>query len=188
MQKEITLQNQKIAYTIRKHPRARRIRMAVYPDGRVVVTLPVRASMSYADRFVREKSEWLISKIHFFKEHPRRPTARYSREDYLKYKETARALIYERIKYFNAIYQFRFGRVSVKDQKTCWGSCSKKANLNFNYKLVLLPPHLADYVIVHELCHLAKLNHSQEFWDLVARCVPDYTRTRAELRKTAMLM
>ena len=188
MQKEIALGNQKIIYTIRKSPRARRVRMAVYPDGRVVVTLPSRASESHADRFVREKSAWLLSKIKRFGELPLRSPRRHSRAEYLGYKEAARTLVHERIAYLNQIYRFRFNRVSIKNQKTCWGSCSKKANLNFNYRIVLLPVHLADYVIVHELCHLAELNHSRKFWDLVARSMPDHASARAELRKTGMLM
>ncbi len=188
MQKEIALENQKIIYTIRKSHRARRVRMAVYPDGRVVVTLPSRASESYADRFVREKSAWLMSKIKRFGELPLRSPQRHGRAEYLGYKEAARTLVHERIADLNQTYQFRFNRVSIKNQKTSWGSCSKKANLNFNYKIALLPPHLADYIIVHELCHLAELNHSPKFWDLVARCVPDHARARAELRKTGMLI
>lgn len=64
-----------------------------------------------------------------------------------------------------------------------WGSCSKKGNLNFNWRLIQLPPELADYVIVHELCHLKELNHSQRFWDLVGQAIPDYKERRQALRR-----
>ena len=95
------------------------------------------------------------------------------RRDYLKYKETARALVKSRLAYFNTFYGFNIKRIAIKNSKSRWGSASKKGNLNFNYKIVLLPMELADYVIVHELCHLGEFNHSVKFWQLVSRAVPN---------------
>ena len=89
----------------------------------------------------------------------RRRRKRGARVSYLKYKETARALAKSRIEYYNTLYGFIFNRISIKNHKSRWGSCSKKGNLNFNYKIALLPEALADYVIVHELCHLGEFNH-----------------------------
>ena len=66
------------------------------------------------------------------------------------------------------------GRVAIRDQKSRWGSCSRKGNLNFNWKLVMAPPQALDYVVVHELCHLHEFNHSPRFWSLVERQLPDY--------------
>ncbi len=66
------------------------------------------------------------------------------------------------------------GRVAIRDQKSRWGSCSQKGNVNFNWKLVMAPPPALDYVVVHELCHLYEFNHSPRFWALVARHMPDY--------------
>ncbi len=103
---------------------------------------------------------------------------------YVAHKERARVFINERLEYFNAHYQLQYKRVFIKNQKSCWGSCSANANLNFNYKLVFLPPHLADYVIIHELCHLAELNHSPAFWAHVAKACPDFAQHRNELRRT----
>jgi predicted metal-dependent hydrolase len=88
----------------------------------------------------------------------------------------------ERIGHFNQIYGFVVKRISVRDQRSRWGSCSKKGNLNFNYRIVLLPPKVADYIIVHELCHLGEFNHSKRFWGLVAKAVPDYKQLKKELR------
>jgi len=87
-----------------------------------------------------------------------------------------------RLEHFNQHYQLEWNRVAIRNQRRCWGSCSSLKNLNFNYKIILLPPHLADYIIVHEMCHLVHLHHRQEFWDLVAEQVPDYKRRVAELR------
>ena len=80
-----------------------------------------------------------------------------------------------------------YRRVSIKDQKTCWGSCSRKGNLNFNYKLLFLPEHLQDYVIVHELAHLVELSHSRRFWAVVAGVLPDWRVRRRELRGRRIL-
>jgi predicted metal-dependent hydrolase len=105
-----------------------------------------------------------------------------SRVRYLKHKEQARLLVHEQLIELNRHYGFTYGQVSIRDQKTRWGSCSSKKNLNFNYKIVFLPPHLVDYIIVHELCHLEEFNHGKQFWDLVARTIPHHESCRNELR------
>ena len=99
---------------------------------------------------------------------------------YVTHKEQARELVLSRLEYFNQYYGLAWKRVSIRNQRTCWGSCTSLGNLNFNYKLLFLPPELRDYIIVHELCHLAELNHGRKFWDLVREQVPDYhTHKRA---------
>jgi hypothetical protein len=100
---------------------------------------------------------------------------------YLANKEKARALVTERLRYFNQFYDFSWKRVSIKDTKRRWGSCSKKGNLNFCYKVALLPPEVADYIVVHELCHLGQFNHSRDFWGLVAKTIPEYKQLRLRL-------
>lgn len=107
---------------------------------------------------------------------------RRSRVEFLANKELARSLVYERIKYFNQQYQFPVKRISIRNQRSRWGSCSKKGNLNFNYKIMLLSPMVSDYIIVHELCHLGEFNHSKRFWELVAKTIPDHRQIRKELR------
>jgi len=97
-------------------------------------------------------------------------------------KEIARMMIHERLIHFNQYYNFTYHRVAIRDQRRCWGSCSSKGNLNFSYKLLFLPPRLRDYVILHELCHLRELNHSQRFWDTMAEVMPDYKERAVALR------
>ncbi|NBX49499.1 M48 family peptidase, partial [bacterium] len=88
----------------------------------------------------------------------------------------------QRVAELNQHYGFSYGKISVRNQQTRWGSCSKRGNLNFNYRILFLPPHLADYLIVHELCHLKEFNHSPRFWALVAQGCPNYHACKKELR------
>lgn len=111
---------------------------------------------------------------------------RAARVRYRDYKESARELVCRKLVEWNAHFGFTYGRVTIRDQRSRWGSCSKKGNLNFNYRLALLPEHLVDYVIVHELCHIAEFNHSPHFWALVARVIPDHHERKRELRKISL--
>ena len=104
-----------------------------------------------------------------------------------KRRRQARAFVLERIAHFNRTYRCAIRKVFIRNQKTRWGSCSKKGNLNFNYRIIALPPSIADYIIVHELCHLKEFNHSKRFWDLVARVIPEHKAIRRELRKTVIV-
>lgn len=110
---------------------------------------------------------------------PRRPA---ERRHYELHREAARQLVHDRLVHHNAHYQFTWGRVAIKAHRSRWGSCSSLGNLNFNYRILFLPAHLADYIIVHELCHLKELNHGPRFWALVAERCPNYQRCQAELR------
>lgn len=110
------------------------------------------------------------------------------RKEYLRHKEAARALVHARVAHFIAYGMLTPNRIAIRNQKTRWGSCSKQGNLNFHYKLVLLPLELADYVIVHELCHLHEFNHSARFWELVAALLPDYVQRKRELMRHALLL
>jgi predicted metal-dependent hydrolase len=105
-----------------------------------------------------------------------------ARAPYLQSKESARAFIAERIAYWQSVYPFVFGRFAVKNHSRIWGSCSSLGNLNFNWRLVKLPVELADYVVLHELCHTVEHNHSHRFWALVESMMPDWRTRRAALR------
>ncbi len=107
---------------------------------------------------------------------------RRNRKHYARHKEEARALVHARISYYNAHYQLPLKKVFIKNTKSRWGSCSSRGNLNFSYKLLFLPPAIADYIIVHELCHLAEFNHGHTFWARVAEACPNYKELRRALR------
>jgi len=102
---------------------------------------------------------------------------------YIKHKELARELVLLRLDHYGQHYNLAWKRVAIRNQRRCWGSCSSLKNLNFNYKILFLPPHLCDYIIVHELCHLEHMNHGPDFWLLVEQKMPDYKAHIAELRE-----
>jgi predicted metal-dependent hydrolase len=108
------------------------------------------------------------------------------KSSYFANKELARELVHARLGYFAPRYGLLYNRVAIRNQKSRWGSCSSKKNLNFNYRIIFLEPHLVDYIIVHELCHLAEFNHSQKFWSLVAQAIPDWQKMRKELKSIRM--
>ena len=155
----------------------------MYCDGSCVVTAPLFARDESITAFVSSKGAWIRRKLSAFM--PFRPSIKRasSRVHYLKHKESARELVARRLPELNAIYGFKIGKIAIRNQKSRWGSCSAKGNLNFNYKIALLPARLSDYVMVHELCHLGELNHSEEFWTLVAKSMPEYRTLRRELRE-----
>ncbi|MBX9906554.1 M48 family metallopeptidase [Patescibacteria group bacterium] len=126
-----------------------------------------------------------ISKLFFLKRKRRRVSAAPSKH-YLAHKESARTLVHERLSALNAFYNFAYNKVAIRDQKSRWGSCSTKKNLNFNYRIQFLPVHLIDYIVAHELCHLEEFNHGENFWKLVEKAIPRYRECQAELRKVRM--
>jgi predicted metal-dependent hydrolase len=104
------------------------------------------------------------------------------------YRKKAEEVIHDRLECFNEHYGFRFGRVTLRNQKTRWGSCSSAGNLNFNWRLIMAPIEVIDYVVVHELCHLKEMNHSRRFWDLIAETIPDFRAHRKWLKEHHSLL
>ena len=177
--RNIRLQNKSVGYILKTSRRARKMRLAIYCDGRFVVTRPIGLSENIVERFIIQKANWILSKLEHFKQF-KGSIFKNDRREYLKHKDDALKFVNERIDYLNKIYNFKFNKINIRNQKTRWGSCSKKGNLNFNYKIVLLPRRVSDYIIVHELCHLKEFNHSKNFWNLVAKAVPEYQKIKAE--------
>lgn len=171
-----------IAYIHKRSKRAKRVRLAVYCDGSVIVTSPLGIQQSIIEKFIADKKQWVLDKINFFKGVDNKAIRTFSRKDYLDNKDKVLALVKERIDFYNKLCGFSFNKISIKNQKTCWGSCSRKNNLNFNYKIIFLPQKHRDYIIAHELCHLREFNHSRKFWSLVEKIIPDYLDIKKELR------
>jgi len=170
-------------YLLKTRKNSRRLRLAVHRDGSVVVTASKSTKKSRIEAFIAKQIDWITTSIKRFEGMPKPVVPRGNRRDYTKYKEVARELVQRRLEHFNthSSYGFAIGRISIRNQKTRWGSCSKKGNLNFSYRLALLPPELADYIVVHELCHLGEFNHGSNFWSLVGKTIPDYKEIRKRL-------
>jgi predicted metal-dependent hydrolase len=123
-----------------------------------------------------------LHKVEYFKNRPKKILPGASHADFAKNKKAAYVFAKEKLAHYNQFFGFKYNKIAIKAQKTRWGSCSRRGNLNFNYRIALLPERLADYIIVHELCHLKEMNHSKRFWNLVARAFPDYQKLRHELK------
>ncbi|MCX6719312.1 MAG: SprT family zinc-dependent metalloprotease [Candidatus Taylorbacteria bacterium] len=186
MKKLITLEGLKVEYSLKVSPRARGIRLTIYPGGDFIVTIPHSMNEKLAEAFILKKSSWILKKLSHARSYSPKTLIKGSRHDYLENKERARLLIQGRVELLNRSYQFKVNSIFIRNQKTRWGSCSKMGNLNFNYRMIHLPAHIVDYIVVHELCHLKELNHSKRFWDLVAQTVPEFKKIRKELRGNSL--
>ena len=158
------------------------MRLAVYCDGSVVITSPFGIQQPVIEKFLNDKRQWVWDKIQFFKSVDSKAIRTFSHKDYLENKDKALALVGERVRFYNKKYGFSFNKIFIKNQKTRWGSCSCKQNLNLNYKIIFLPKKHQDYIIVHEMCHLKEFNHSKKFWALVEKILPNYLDIKKELR------
>jgi len=119
---------------------------------------------------------------------PAAPRARLSAGADPAVRKKAKEAIIARVEHWAAVLNLEYGRVFVKDQRTLWGSCSGRKNLNFNWRLAAAPPEALDYVVIHELCHLREMNHSKRFWALVGAACPDYKARRRWLRENCALI
>ncbi len=183
MKKQILIGKEKINYNLLESPRSRCLRITVHPGGELSAILPRGMEIGKLENFIRQKGDWILRKINLAKK--RKPSIvlpKASRREYLRHKERAKELAKRKILELNAVYNFPYCRISIRNQKSRWGSCSRKGNINLNYRIVYLPEKYLNYIIVHELCHLKEFNHSRRFWDLVARTIPDYRKIRKEFR------
>ncbi|KDR95004.1 hypothetical protein SAMN02745945_00630 [Peptoclostridium litorale DSM 5388] len=103
-------------------------------------------------------------------------------------REMARSIMAERISFYEQHIPARHNSFRIKNQKTIWGSCSAKRNLNFNFRLVMAPVEILDYVVVHELCHIVHMDHSAVFWNLVGSIISDYNERRHWLRENGPML
>lgn len=184
--KTIEVNGHTLTYELCRSVRSKRITIRIHPGpsegGRVVLTVPKRASIRNAERFLADHVGWVTEQVKRLAGRKTIVPHTDVREYRLRRAEAER-FICRKVAQWNAVYGFSHGNISVRDQSSRWGSCSGKGNLSFNWKLLLLPEPMADYVVVHELCHLKEFNHSPRFWELVERAIPDARRIARELRK-----
>lgn len=148
--------------------RRKTISLQITPAGDVIVRCPMRMRDGDIRAFVESKEAWLQSHM------PKEIQPVLTEAEVRALAEEAANRIPERVRIFAPLVGVSYGRVTIRSQKTRWGSCSAKGNLNFNCLLMLAPPEVLDYVVVHELCHRKEMNHSSRFWAEVERVCPDY--------------
>lgn len=184
MNQRIALYDRDITYSVRKSKRAKRLRIAVYSDCDVVVTLPYDKSLDDVSDYVEKKGSWICKKLDYFrKAKGLRSKGRYT--GFEENKEEAYALVLKIVKKFSQGHDFKYKKIVIKDHKTKWGSCTKGGILNFNFRILFLPRRLAEYVVVHELCHLKDMRHSAKYWRLVEQLLSDYGECANELKNYA---
>lgn len=145
------------------------------------MTLPRLMSEFFAEKFIKENARWILNQIEKFKKMGPIFKLKGNRNEYLECKDRARKIAEEKVKKFSKFYNANVRRIAIRNQSSRWGSCSKNGNLNFHYKIAILPDYLADYLVIHELCHLKEMNHSKKFWELVSQTVPNYKVLRKQL-------
>lgn len=162
--------------------RRKTIAVQIKEDGRVVVRTPYTVSQKQAEEFLNERKDWILKNQKKLKDARKQKTVI---TDEMRREGIERALkiFPERVEYYARLMGVSYGRITIREQKTRWGSCSSKGNLNFNWKLVMMPMEILDYVVVHELAHRREMNHSKAFWKIVGQAMPDYQERRKRLKE-----
>ena len=155
-------------------------------DGaELLIRAPRRMKIAYIEWFINEKERWITEKyLAALVEKPRPKTIEipdYVTEQWLRTEGAER--FQQKTAFWAARMKVTYGRITIRDQKTRWGSCSSRGNLNFNWRLVEMPEEIIDYLVVHELAHRREMNHSKAFWAIVEQTLPDYKVRREWLRK-----
>ncbi|RKI39840.1 M48 family peptidase [bacterium D16-51] len=156
--------------------------LEVKQEGRVVVRVPRHLPDLEIAAFIEKHRNWLLKKLALLESKPFYhipPAKDLTREESARMQH----LFSSKVEYYAAAMGVTYGRITIRDQKTRWGSCSSKGNLNFNYRLAYLPEELLDYVVVHELAHRIYMDHSERFWQKVAQYFPDYKNCRKRLKE-----
>ena len=175
--------NEKISYQIIRSQR-KTMSLEIKPDGQIIVRAPLRLSQVRIRRFVEQKQEWILKNLEKIqkREVQRETVPGLSKEERTRLQQEVCRKIPERTAYFAEKIGVSYGRITLRQQKTRWGSCSANGNLNFNWLLILAPPEVLDYVVVHELCHRRQMNHSQAFWNEVSAVLPGYKEQKKWLK------
>ncbi|MBO5715485.1 MAG: M48 family metallopeptidase [Clostridia bacterium] len=166
-----------------KRSKRKSISVEISREAKVIVRAPLKMSVKDVEAFLNSKSEWIDKHLSAMKEKLATMPRKLSEAEKNELKKNAKIIISKRVEYFAKIMGVDYNRISIKFQKTRFGSCSTKKNLNFNALVALMPSEILDYVIVHELSHLKEMNHSKQFWREVARVMPDYKSKRKWLKE-----
>lgn len=166
----------------------RTIELKICTDGHLQVRAPHYMTDAAIADFLNKKSEWIARHQTRIKERQQKkaqepPVQQLSPQDIRALADQAMKVIPDRVRFYAEKIGVDYGRVTIRNQKTRWGSCSAKGNLNFNCLLMLTPEDVQDYVVIHELCHRKEMNHSPKFWSEVAKIMPDYKNSKIWLKE-----
>ena len=173
-----------ISYQIIRSSR-KTMSLEIKADGSVVVRAPLRLSEAKIQKFVEEKQEWILKNLEKIQKRDaqKENVQKLSALERQHLQNKACVVIPRRVAYYAEKLGVSYGKITLRQQKTRWGSCSSEKKLNFNWKLILAPPEVLDYVVVHELCHLKEMNHSKAFWDEVGKVMPEYETYKLWLKE-----
>lgn len=162
------------------------IALQIDKNLQIFVRAPYQISEREIFRFVEAHDLWIQKHIKKLEEKKKweesHPVRKFSEEEIRELMQQAVAYIPQRVAYYGKKMQVGYGRITIRNQKTRWGSCSEKGNLNFNCLLMLAPEDVIDYVVVHELCHRIEMNHSRKFWQEVQQVLPEYEKQKRWLK------
>ncbi len=165
--------------------RRKSVSLQIDEELNITVRAPYYVSNEEIIRFVKDRREWLSR--HFkrmkLRKDERRHVALLTKEELYALAKQALDYIPKRVAYFAPKVGVTYGRVMIRNQRSRWGSCSSKGNLNYNCLLMLAPYDVIDYVVVHELCHRLQMNHSKQFWGEVERVLPEYRSAKKWLKE-----
>lgn len=164
------------------HSARRTLSIQIREDLRVVVRVPERMTDREVGRFLVEKRDWIEGHLAAARERRSRAAPPLTPEERQAMVRAAREDLPRRVARYAPIVGVTVGNITIRAQKTRWGSCSAKGNLNFNCMLMCCPAQVRDYVVVHELCHRLEMNHAPAFWKQVERVMPDYREAAAWLK------
>ena len=153
--------------------------------GKLIIRAPFFATNKEIDRFMLKNKKWIethLAKAQA-KEQAKASVRKLTQEEINALASRAKEVIQERVAHYAPLVGVTYGRITIRRQKSRWGSCSSKGNLNFNCLLMLAPPEVLDSVVVHELCHRKEMNHSKRFYNEVLRVFPDYREKYAWLKE-----
>jgi hypothetical protein len=165
--------------------RRRTMCLEITSDMRVIVRAPINMPTYRIRDFVNDKSDWINSKLSQMADRRELQNDRpvMSEKEIKQLCAKAAIVLKQKTEYYARIIGVDYGKITIRHQKTRWGSCSSKGNINYNCMLMLVPDELQDYVVVHELCHRIHMNHSPEFWAEVKKVLPDYKQRRKRLKE-----
>ena len=166
-------------YTLIRSAR-RSLAVQIKPNGTVTVRANYKTSLKSIDNFLSAKSAWIKKHLDEINDKPILP--KFTEKEIKGFISSAKTVIPPRIAYFAQIIGVKYGKITIRRARTLWGSCTASGNLNFNCLLVCMPQSVADYIIIHELCHRKQMNHSQRFWATVSAYCPEYKTSKKWLK------